>query len=159
MDPPPLALAREHGVSNWRQITSPHQIWGVFSPSYSPPAPNHPRAPKRYFHFWLPKPIQEPPRAFQKPSKIASHFHHRFLMALAPTWPQLGPNLPPTWSQNPSKILPKSHPRRIQNRIIFLMTFWMDFGCIFDLQNYKKSIKNRSQTQPNSTTTTVSKNQ
>ena len=130
-------------------------LYPLILPAGTQPSPGA----KKIFSFLVPKPIQEPSRAFQKPSKIASHFHHRFLMALAPTWPQLGPNLPPTWSQNPSKILPKSHPRRIQNRIIFLMTFWMDFGCIFDLQNYKKSIKNRSQTQPNSTTTTVSKNQ
>ena len=55
-------------------------------------------------------------------------------------WLQLGPNLAQTWNQSPPKIPPRSHPRCIQNRILYLIAFCMDFWS-------KKPIKNPSKTR------------
>ena len=59
-------------------------------------------------------------------------------------WCQVGLNLPPNLELKTTKNRPKSHPRCIQNRILFLITFWIAFCLIFGVFSTSKSTKNQS---------------
>ena len=143
MDPPPPCLQGEHGVSNG--FSSPHQNWGVFSPSYSPPARNRPRPVERYFHFGV---------------ILASKTHPRGTNFLTSSWYPLFfdfgailvPTCRPKWSQNPPKIDPRAvqypsqHPS--YHRSLFLLIFdgfFIDFRSQNQWKFNKKSINKSSQ--------------
>ena len=59
-------------------------------------------------------------------------------------WSQFGLILPPNLEPKSNQNRSKSHPRCIQNRILFLITFWIDFWWIFDGFSASKSTKNQS---------------
>ena len=156
IDPPPLALAREHGVSIFftflQNFTNPHQIWGVFSPSYSPPAPNHPRCPERYFHFGsktYPRVSKSSPEAIQNRITFSLSFFDGFGSNLAPTWSQLVPNLEPKSFQNPSQEPSKTHPKSHHILNDFLDGFWMHFWSPKLQKINKKSNTNSTQQHNN----------
>ena len=55
----------------------------------------------------------------------------RFLTSvLTPSWTDFGANLAPTWPPKSTQTRSKSHPKSIQNRILFLIPFWTDFWWI-----------------------------
>ena len=142
-------LARVPGISD--PMPRSCQSWGF--PSYSPlrpgPSPFQTEVKKNLFFFGH----QEPSRAFKKPFKIASHFRHRFLMAfgsnLAPTWPQLAPNLEPKSFQNPSQEPSKTHPKSHHILNDFLDGFLMDFWRPKPSKINQKSITNSTQQHNN----------
>ena len=58
-------------------------------------------------------------------------------------WCQFGLILPPNLEPKSSQTRSKSHPRCFQNRILFLITFRMDFCSIFDGFSIYKSTQNQ----------------
>ena len=70
---------------------------------------------------------------------LTSSWYLHFLRFWCQLGPNLAPNLAPKSPPNRSKSLPKS----IQNRILFSIAFWIDFGSILGRFSTPKSIKNR----------------
>ena len=99
--------------------------------------------------FWIPKSCQNRSQEGSERCWKSLSFLHAFgnfqKSIFWPTWPQLGPNLAsktvPSWSQNWSKIDPKtvsearSAPEPILGRFLidfrFWVHFWYDFSLIF----------------------------
>ena len=139
-------------VQNWRkmipksfqkQLSNQHQTWIDFAPNLAP--------------FWEVFGGQDgakfAPRCLQDAIFFSFFFWHRFLSIFIPTWSQLGPNLAPKSTpkpnQEPSKIDPKSH--LIFD--LFFDRFLIDFPSIFGAKINQKSIKNKPQNHPKSTST------
>ena len=76
---------------------------------------------------------------------------------LVPTWLQLGSQLGLKIDQKSSSEPSKPHPNLHLVFDCFLDRFLIDFWSIFDPQINKKSIKNRSKSQPNRPTTKIAK--
>ena len=77
-------------------------------------------------------------------SRCLLFFHSFFDHLLQPILLDFGSVLPPKLEPKSSQNRSKSHPRCIQNRILFLITFWIDFWWIFCGFSTSTSTKNQS---------------
>ena len=70
-----------------------------------------------------------------------------FVLLVCPFWCQLCSNLASNLVPKSTQHRPKSHPKSIQNLILFLMPSWIDFWWIFGPTCRPKSLQNPSKTQ------------